>query len=338
MPRFSVIVPVYQVEEYLTECLDSVLTQSCADFELIAVDDRSPDGSGAVLDRAAEGDERVRVLHLAENVGLGRARNAGLGIATGDYVIFLDSDDTLTPGLLQAVEERLKSCDDPEILVYDYARSYWDGRVVRSSSAPVFARSGPEVFTLDDRPDLLELLMVVWNKAYRRSYVEEQGLTFPAGYYEDTPWTFPALLAARRITMLDRVGVHYRQREGGGNILATATRRHFDVFDQYDRVFAFLDGRPDLARWRAVVYGRMLHHLNTVVSKPGRIPTGDRREYFRRAARHCARLRPADYRPAPDGGRVRIELLSRGRYLTYQAIRALARSRHAATRAARRIL
>ncbi|MGK4581217.1 glycosyltransferase family 2 protein [Kitasatospora sp. HPMI-4] len=337
MPRFSVIVPVFQVEEYLTECLDSVLTQSCADFELIAVDDRSPDGSGAILDRAAERDERVRVLHLAENVGLGRARNAGLEVATGDYVIFLDSDDTLTPGLLQSVEERLKACADPEILVYDYARTYWDGRVVRSNSAPVFARPGPEVFTLDDRPDLLELLMVVWNKAYRRAYVDEQGLTFPAGYYEDTPWTFPALLAARSITMLDQVGVHYRQREGGGNILATASRKHFDVFDQYDRVFAFLDRRPGLAHWRPVVYGRMLHHLNTVVSKPGRIPAGDRREYFRRAARHCARLRPAGYRPTPGSGRIRAELLSQGRYLAYQTIRTLARTRHVATLATRRI-
>ncbi|WP_457028830.1 glycosyltransferase family 2 protein [Kitasatospora sp. P5_F3] len=335
MPRFSVIVPVYQVEEYLAECLDSVLTQSCPDFELIAVDDRSPDGCGAQLDRAARRDERIRVLHLAANVGLGRARNAGLEVATGDYVIFLDSDDTLTPGLLQAVEGRLKATADPDLLVYDYARTYWDGRVVRSASAPVFARPGPEVFDLDGRPDLLDLLMVVWNKAYRRDYLAEQGLTFPAGYYEDTPWTFPALLAAGRITVLDLVGVHYRQRREGGNILATATRRHFDIFDQYDRVFAFLDRRPDLARWRPVVYGRMLHHLDTVVSKPGRIPPGDRRAYFRRAAEHCARLRPADYRPAPGVAGLRAELLGRGRFLTYQGFRVLARGRSALSRLTR---
>lgn len=327
MSRFTVIVPVYQVREYLTECLESVLAQSFGDFELIAVDDRSPDDCGAILDEAARGDERIRVLHLPENVGLGRARNAGLEVATGEYVIFLDSDDTLTPGLLQAVDQRLRAGEDPDILVYDYARTYADGRVVRANSAPVFARSGPAVFDLDQRPDLLELLMVVWNKAYRRDFVTEQGLTFPAGYYEDTPWTFPALLAAGRITLLDQVGVHYRQREEGGNILATASRKHFDVFDQYDRVFAFLDSRPDLDRWRPVVYGRMLHHLNTVVSKPGRIPPGDRREYFRRAAEHCARLRPAGYRPPAGADGVRTELLSNGRYTTYQAVRALARTR-----------
>ncbi|MEW1909649.1 glycosyltransferase [Kitasatospora sp. NPDC085895] len=336
MPRFSVIVPVYQVEEYLAECLDSVLSQSCADFELIAVDDRSPDGCGAMLDEAAARDARVRVLHLDENVGLGRARNAGLAVAAGDYVIFLDSDDTLTPGLLQAIDERLRACTDPDILVYDYARTYWDGRVVRSASAPLFARSGPDVFDLDGRPDLLDLLMVVWNKAYRRDWIDAEGLTFPAGYYEDTPWTFPALLAAGRMTVLDRVGVHYRQRKQGGNILATVSRKHFDIFDQYDLVFAFLDRRPDLDRWRPVVFARMVHHLNTVVSRPDRVPLGDRREFFRRAAQHCARLRPADYKPAAGAEGVRTELLSHGHYLTYQSVRALARTRQLAARAARR--
>ena len=74
MPRFSIIVPAYQVQSYLGECIDSVLDQSFADFEVIAVDDASPDGSGAILDEYAARDRRVRVLHLPENVGLGRAK------------------------------------------------------------------------------------------------------------------------------------------------------------------------------------------------------------------------------------------------------------------------
>lgn len=291
------------------------------------MDDRSPDGCGALLDAAAARDPRVRVLHLPENVGLGRARNAGLAVATGDYVVFLDSDDTLTPGLLAAVDDRLTTGGDPDVLVYDYARTYADGRITRAASAHVFGADSPAVFDLAARPDLLDLLQVVWNKAYRRDFVTAQGLTFPAGYYEDTPWTYPALLAARSITLLDRVGVHYRQRREGGNILATAGRKHFDVFAQYDLVFAFLDGRPELDHWRPVVYGRMLHHLNTVVSRPGRVPPGDRREFFRQAAAHCARLRPAGYRPPSGVAGVRTELLGQGRYTAYQAVRALGRAR-----------
>ncbi|WP_030905111.1 glycosyltransferase, partial [Streptomyces sp. NRRL S-384] len=332
MPRFSVVVPVHAVEEYLPECLESVLTQSFTDFELIAVDDRSPDGCGAILDAAAARDSRVTVRHLPENVGLGPARNAGAELATGDYLVFLDSDDTLTPGLLADTDARLRATGDPDLLVFDYARSYWDGRVTRSASAPVFARPGAEVFTLDERRDLLDLLQVAWNKAYRREFLLRHGLDFPPGYYEDTPFTYPALLAAERITLLDAVGVHYRQRREGGNILATASRKHFDVFAQYDRVFAFLDTRPDLDRWRPVIYRMMLGHLATVVSKPGRVPAGDRREFFRRAAEHCARHRPAGYRPAPGREGLRGELLGRGNYLGFQGLRALARARRAVRR------
>src|SRR6478735_4704643 len=124
MPRLTLIVPAYNVQGYIGECLDSVLGQDFTDIEVIGVDDCSPDGSGAILDSYAARDSRLRVLHLTENVGLGRARNAGLDAATGDYVLFLDSDDTLAPGSLTAVAARLDATDDPDILVYDYTRTY----------------------------------------------------------------------------------------------------------------------------------------------------------------------------------------------------------------------
>ena len=104
VPRFSVIVPVYKVQGYLRECLDSILTQSCTDIEVIAVDDCSPDNCGAIIDEYAARDSRVTAVHLPQNVGLGRARNAGVGHATGDYLLFLDSDDSYTPGALRAIE------------------------------------------------------------------------------------------------------------------------------------------------------------------------------------------------------------------------------------------
>ena len=109
MPRFSVIVPAYQVQAYLSECLDSVLSQSYPDLEVIAVDDASPDACGEIIDEYAARDPRVKPLHLAENRGLGRARNAGIAQAGGEYLIFLDSDDTLTPGSLAAIAERIEA-------------------------------------------------------------------------------------------------------------------------------------------------------------------------------------------------------------------------------------
>ncbi|NGO69086.1 CDP-glycerol glycerophosphotransferase family protein [Streptomyces boncukensis] len=325
MPRFSVIVPVHKVQAYLHECLDSVLTQPFTDYELIAVDDRSPDGCGEILDAYAAADSRVTVLHLPENVGLGPARNRGTACATGDYLLYLDSDDTLAPGALRALADRLDATGDPDVLVYDYARAYWDGAVCRNARADLVAHRADgagEVFQLAERPELLRLLAVAWNKVYRRDFVARQRLAFPPGYYEDTPWTFPALMTAERIATLDRVCVLYRQRRRG-NILSTTSRRHFDVFAQYDRLFAFLDARPGLERWRPVLYRRMADHFAVIHNSPERLPRAARAEFFRRSRAHCRRYRAAPAAtcpPQPARLRLRRLLVRLGSHRTFRLL------------------
>ncbi|MFC8081625.1 CDP-glycerol glycerophosphotransferase family protein [Streptomyces sp. NPDC057340] len=316
MPKLSLVVPVYKVQGYLPECLDSVLGQDCTDFEIIAVDDCSPDGSGAILDEYAKRDTRIHVIHLTENVGLGRARNAGLEKATGDYVLFLDSDDTLSDGALSAICNRLEATDNPEILIFDYVRTYWDGRVRPNLRADLLKEEGPDVFSLAERPQLLDLLQIVWNKAYRRDFVTRTGLTFPPGYYEDAPWTFCSLISAERIALLDRVCVRYRQRREGGNILKTVSRKHFDVFDQYQRVFDYLDAHEELAEWRGPLFRKMVDHYLTVLERPGRLPQDARAEFFHRASRDYRARLPKGF-PRPAGGRGRkYGMLERDAYTT----------------------
>lgn len=105
MAKISVIVPVYKAEKYLHRCVDSILSQTLRDFELILVDDGSPDGSGAICDSYAAKDDRVRVIHQ-ENRGASAARNAGLDAATGEYIAFCDSDDMVSPKWLEHLMER----------------------------------------------------------------------------------------------------------------------------------------------------------------------------------------------------------------------------------------
>ncbi|MEU9285070.1 bifunctional glycosyltransferase family 2 protein/CDP-glycerol:glycerophosphate glycerophosphotransferase [Streptomyces sp. NPDC048275] len=337
MPRFSVIVPAYKVQAYLHECLESVLDQSYPDLELIAVDDHSPDACGAIIDEFAARDGRVRPVHLPENVGLGRARNAGLERATGDYLIFLDSDDTLTPDALRAIADRLKETAEPDVLVYDYARTYWNGRTVRNQFAEQLTEQGPAPFPLDARPGLLKVLMVVWNKAYRREFVEREGFTFPPGYYEDTPWTYPVLVSAETIATLDRVCVHYRQRRLG-NILGTSSRSHFDIFEQYDRVFAHLDAHPELAaRWRPVLFRRMVDHLSTVFTKRDRLPRGSRAEFLRKARTHYRRYRTPGA-PVRPRARVRHALVRLGTHRTYRLLSLASHARKKSLRGMKELL
>ncbi|MFB7160832.1 CDP-glycerol glycerophosphotransferase family protein [Streptomyces sp. NPDC056242] len=318
MPRFSVIVPVYKVQAYLHECLESVLEQPFTDLELIAIDDCSPDASGTIVDEFAARDPRVRAVHLTENVGLGRARNAGLERAIGDYVIFLDSDDSLTPDALHAISDRLKNTDGPDVLVYDYVRSYWTGRTAPNPVTAHLAEEGPASFTLDDRPGLLRVLHVVWNKAYRREFLERAGFIFAPGYYEDVSWTYPVLVAAESIAVFDRVCVRYRQRRKGA-ITCSPGHRHFEIFSQYDRVFAYLNAHPDTARWRPLVFRRMLDHFSTVFTAPDRVPRGSRAAFLRQARTYCRRYRTPGATP-PVRTRIRHALVRLGAHRCYRAL------------------
>ncbi|MBC9725500.1 bifunctional glycosyltransferase family 2 protein/CDP-glycerol:glycerophosphate glycerophosphotransferase [Streptomyces sp. TRM68367] len=319
MPRFSVIVPAYKVQAYLHECLDSVLSQSYPDLELIGVDDCSPDACGAILDEYAVRDPRVRVLHLPGNTGPGGARNAALEEAAGDYLLFLDGDDTLAPDALRSIADRLKETDEPDVLVYDHARTYWSGETVHSRAAGRLTEQDSAPFRLENRPGLLRLRTVAWNKACRREFVREHGFAFPPGHYADTPWTYPLLMTAESLATLDRVCVHHRQRRHG-SVPRTAGERHFDVFEQYDRVFAYLDERPELAAWRPVLFRRMVDHLWAVSARRNRLPRRARAEFLRRARAHYRRYRTPGA-GVPPRTRFRHALVRFGLRRTWTALR-----------------
>ncbi|SDK87141.1 bifunctional glycosyltransferase/CDP-glycerol:glycerophosphate glycerophosphotransferase [Streptomyces indicus] len=317
MPRFSVIVPVFNVQGFLRECLDSVLGQSFTDLELIAVDDCSPDHSGTILDEYAARDSRVRVVHLTENVGLGRARNVGVEHASGDYLLFLDSDDSYTPGHLRAVDERLRHCDDPDLLVFDHVRTQWWGRSGRSDAGHLLEKMGDRTFRVQDRPEYLRLFLVAWNKAFRRDFFLEQGFAFRPGLYEDAPVTYLAMVTAERVACLDRVGVEYRQRRQGA-ITKTPGRKHFDMFPQYEGLFATLDARPELAWARPLLFARALDHMLFALVRPERVMPRDRRAFYREIASFYRRHLPPDF-TVPGGRRgVECRLLARAPYAAFE--------------------
>ncbi|MDR2905163.1 MAG: glycosyltransferase, partial [Helicobacteraceae bacterium] len=106
MPYLSVIVPIYNVEPYLRECVDSILKQAFADFELILVNDKSPDNCGAIIDEYVAKDNRIKAIHNAENIGANLSRKAGLDIAIGEYVIFIDADDYLKLNMFALLMEK----------------------------------------------------------------------------------------------------------------------------------------------------------------------------------------------------------------------------------------
>ncbi|TDB80149.1 CDP-glycerol:glycerophosphate glycerophosphotransferase [Actinomadura sp. KC216] len=295
----SVIVPVHKVQGYIRQCLDSILDPDIPNLEVIAVDDHSPDGCGEILDEFAERDPRVRVRHLEENVGLGHARNIGLDMATGDYVWFFDSDDHATEGAVRAIYDRLAETR-PDVLVFDYARSYWNGKIKRSIINHLFREPpAPDVFTLEERPSVLEMMMTAWNKAIRREFLLDLGLRFSGGYYEDVNVTYPILMAAERLSLLDRVCYIYRQRRHGA-ITKTTGAKHFDAFAQYDRIFEFMDGMGAAADpFRNLMFDRTIWHLLVIIEREDRVHESEKPRFFAEMSAIYHRHEPEGHVP-PD--------------------------------------
>ncbi|MEV6109453.1 bifunctional glycosyltransferase family 2 protein/CDP-glycerol:glycerophosphate glycerophosphotransferase [Streptomyces sp. NPDC051940] len=337
LPRFSVIIPVYGVEGYVRECLDSVISQSYPDFEVIAVDDRSPDNSGAILDEFAARDARVRVVHHAENGGIGAARNTGVGQARGDYLLFLDGDDSMRPGTLQAIAARLAEAEDPDVLLFDHVATYWNGKVEPSTSAPYLAGVRGRVVSPAEHQDLLRVIAVVWNRAYRREFFAAEGFRFSDGLYEDSLMVYTSMAAARRVASLEYVCVEYRQRRRGSSMRSSSPRAHFVIFDQYQRIFDYLDTRPDGEVFRGIVFERMISHFLHTFARGFRIPKGYRRAYLRQAAKVYGRLKPAGYREPAGILGLKFKVLATGSYAAFEALKVANGTRERAQRTVRRL-
>ncbi|GGM05171.1 glycosyltransferase family 2 protein [Micromonospora yangpuensis] len=322
-PLLSFVVPVYGVEAYLYQCLESILggltAEESAAVEVVAVDDASPDRCGEMLHSYAAGRPQVRVVRLARNVGLGPARNAGLDQATGEYVWFVDSDDWLPPGTVATVLRRLRR-DRPDVLLLDHLRVHDNGRLEVDASSHLL-RGVPGPVTLTERPELLRLQHTAWNKVVRRGFLDELGLRFHPGWYEDIPFSHPLLIGARRISVLDQVCYRYRQGRLGA-ITSTRSDRHFDAFAQYERLFDWVDRHGVDPRLRADLFALMISHYLVVVGNDDRLHPHLRRDFFRRVAEHYRRYLPAEGYPQPEGvPGLKHRLVGRDSYLAYVALR-----------------
>ncbi len=207
-PLISVIVPVYNVEDYLKDCMESILCQSYTNLQIILVNDGSTDKSGILCDQYAERDSRVRVIHK-RNGGLSDARNAGLDIAEGNYIIFTDSDDFLHRDCLKIQYENLVQAD-ADIAICDYQIHYAGQTIVNSLTNQINIVEGQGITAqLYENPGML---IVAWNKLYKRFLLE--GIRYPVGrLHEDEAVIHEILVRCRRIVLTDAKLYYYRQRE-----------------------------------------------------------------------------------------------------------------------------
>lgn len=232
--KLSVIIPIYNVEKYLAQCLDSVCAQTLKDIEIICVNDGSMDSCAEILKKYKKLDNRIKVI-TQKNAGLSAARNTGLAAAQCDYITFLDSDDWVAPDFYEilynnAVENNADiSCGN--VVFYKNNKEIWFDELDRR----VFDEEKTIYITPDEKRNICRS-WACWNKIYKRDLIEKNNLIFyPGKLVEDFPFTFMSCVLSNKIVVSPFAFLFYRQNPNG--IMASKQRKcAMDVLDNCVRL------------------------------------------------------------------------------------------------------
>lgn len=235
MPKISVIVPVYNVEKYVVKCLNSVYIQTYHDFEVVIVDDGSTDNSLDIVRKYQKSHKSNTLLISQENGGLGAARNTGVLNSTGEYLLFLDSDDTIEPNALQTLYD-LAIKKDADMAIFDMSLVTEDGQQLKIGSGYKEKRDD---FTLNEAPDLLVQTPSACNKMFRKSLFSDNEITFPSRVWYEDLHTIPKLFAyANKVTYIKMPLYNYLLR--GGSIMHNSNiGRVAEIIDAVDDVMCY---------------------------------------------------------------------------------------------------
>ncbi|MEV3983735.1 glycosyltransferase [Nonomuraea sp. NPDC049758] len=332
IPLLSVVVPVHNVEPYLTECLKSLAAQTMEDFEVIMVDDGSIDGSRRLADDFVARDPRFTLIEQ-QNLGPGPARNEGVRRARGTYLAFADSDDVVPPHAYEVLIAKLGETGSD--LACGAVRRMVDGVLEESIlHERVFRR--PVLCTHITDKKVLVRDRTVWNKVYRADFWRRHGLRFPAGIYEDVPVAMQAHVLATSVDMVDDVVYHWRRRDDGETSI---TQRRSQLPNLHERltairaVRAFLDdGAPELLpEFDALVLEKDIVFLFQALES-AREAGEDLVPLLGLADAWLDELSPRALTGAPSLRRLELHLVRRGMIDELRAVRDFRRSRVDGTR------
>ena len=234
-PKVSVIVPVYNTEQYLVQCLNSICGQSLSEIEVIVIDDGSTDNSSLICDSFAERDSRFKIIHK-NNEGLSAARNCGIDIARADYIMFVDSDDYVSPNFCE-VPYKIMEKTGADITIFQFMK--YGGKRAFTKSFPIEG--------ITPKKDVLTWLWrytwaAAWNKIYRKSLFD--GIKYPVGHlYEDDAITHRIVYKADSIFISNECLYYYRNSRTGSITNTKSKTLMIDYFtSRFNRV-------TDLKRW-----------------------------------------------------------------------------------------
>ncbi len=245
MPKASIVVPVYNIKDYLGKCVASILAQTERDFELLLVDDGSTDGSGALCDDLAGQDPRIRVIHQ-ENQGPGSARNTGIRAAVGKWLLQVDGDDWIDPDALEKTLEAGER-EDADLVVFCIRTVDSQGRELAVLTENAEKNKGLKP---REHRELLLTAPSAPNKLYRRDLFQRAGAEYPARkWYEDACVTPKLIANASVMVFLDYAGYNYLQRTGS-TMHSSDIGRNAEILDAFDSIFSYFQEKGLFEEYR----------------------------------------------------------------------------------------
>lgn len=275
-PKISVLVPVYNVSAFLRECMDSIVSQTLSDLEIICIDDGSTDDSPAILKEYADRDPRIRII-TKKNTGYGNSMNIGLDAATGEYIGIVEPDDFIPPDMFESLYQCAKD-KDLDLVKADYYKFWknedneWEYQLcrVRKTIAQVHYQ---KVFCPRETPSSLIALVAIWAGIYRRDFVVRNQIRFhetPGASYQDNGFFFMTFALADRAFYMNRP--LYRYRRDNPNSSMNNKAKVYCMDDEYKYIRAFLSEHPDLEKtllcpWRALLFRQQLFTYQRIANE-----------------------------------------------------------------------
>lgn len=242
-PKVSIVVPIYRVERYLRQCIDSLLSQTLRDIEIILIDDGSPDSCGKIIDEYASEDSRIITIHQS-NSGYSKAVNRGIAEAHGEYIGIIESDDWVESNMFEVLYKNAtkNNSDIAKCLFCNYDSTRPEGKENYPFIFPGIdiAKAPNHVFSAEEWPEIIMFHSSIWSCIYKADYVKHFKLLESAGAsYQDLPFMIETMSNAKRITLVKKVLIHWRNEPMQGNstsarsekllLMVKNTKRSLDI-------------------------------------------------------------------------------------------------------------
>lgn len=262
MVDISIVVPVYNVEEYLNKCIDSLIAQTFKNIEIILVEDCSTDKSKQICKDYESKYENIKLIYHSKNMGLAQARNTGISVATGKYIAFVDSDDWVKPNMYELLYRKIEN-ENLDIVVCGYEEAYDDEKYVTFKFS--------QYKNIENNIDIMKSFLggkinaVAWNKLYKLSLFKNNNILYPEGkYYEDQYPTFLLLYNSTRVGFINEPLYYYKKRSSSitGNKFSN---KNLDIIDQTNQIRKYLIENGEFENYKQYYQVRYINNVSSFV-------------------------------------------------------------------------